>query len=242
MIYWNGDKYYSLLKDAGLIQGLWGTYPKRKVSVLGNFGRGFIQSFAIVTRNAISIYDKVGTNFSKMNIPVLEKIPIISELSNEFPERFAIETKDIDLLRKLISEGKKVSWLRPDLFTQAHYLGLLNFEHVFLDAFLNTHIVLPTGEVRLSEEFVKSAHGKGWRIKYSNRIGFNLKDIRDRINWKLFYRNRWRRGLRSPKIKNGFISKNLATNIYNVFSITYLIWRQSKLNVKTVQSKTVPKD
>jgi hypothetical protein len=242
MIYWNGDKYYALVKDAGLIQAVWGTYPKRTAGSFSRLGRGFIQSFSIVTRNAISIYEKIGTSPSGGDIQVSEKIPIVSELSNEFPERFAIETKDIDLLRKLISEGKKVSWLRPDLFTQANYLGLLNFEHVFLDAFLNTHIVLPTGEVRLSEEFVKSAHGKGWVIKYSKRIGFNLKDIRDRINWKVLYACRWKRGLRSPKLTNGFISKNLATNIYNVFSITYLIWRQSKLNVKTVQSKTAPKD
>jgi len=139
------------------------------------------------------------------------------------------------LLRELIARGKKVSWFEPDLYTQAHYLGLLNFEHVFLDAYINTHVILPTGEIKEADDIVKFS--KDWMaIKGSNKIGFNVHMISKRLNFKEIMARSSTTRDGKPMLKNSFI------NIYNILSITYLIWRQSKQNVMIAKDKTVPKD
>jgi hypothetical protein len=230
MIFWDGSKMFVPLRDGGAVQGVFFDYRvgkfNRNLKALG--GRGLIERFAIGFRSEIVFMDRLPTNDKFRRQIVVDRIPIVSEHAENFPERFAIRTKNIDLLRELISQGKKVSWFFPDIYTQANYLGLLSFEHVFIDPVVNTHVVYPNGEIKEASEavYTVACRGKNWGIQYSRKIGFNMGDIHKRIDWRGMARRRWRR--KQAPIKN-FLNKEMMVNLYNIFSITYLIWRQSKL-------------
>ena len=252
MIYWKGNRMSNLLYDAAVIQAKYLDYTP---SWHNEFARSksFVEEMGLVFNSSIGIIDdfnyinflgwnkrhgfagKAGKNLLFPSFR--ESIPIVSELSNDFPNRFAIRTRNIDLLRNLIAQGKKVSWLEPDLYTQANYLGILNFEHVFLDPYINTHIIYPSGEIVEAKEAVHKDIYGWWKIKHSKMIGFNLKDVHDRINWKVYNRVRKMRGLSSSA--GGFISEPVVVNLYNVFSLTYLIWNQSRLDAMTAKKRTV---
>jgi len=236
MIFWNGEKIYRIIRDAAMIEGAYFPYKSGVIGLVKFLGGGnFTRNFAIIFKSKILIYEK--TFFFKK---VTEKIPIVSEFEKieNFPDKFAIKTKNIDLLRELISRGKKVCWYDPDLFTQAHFLGILNFEHVFLNPYINTHVILPSGDVALAEDYVKKST-YSWVLKGSVIIGFHVSDVKERINWSKYNRNRY---LKGQKVINRYLSKQATVNLYNIFSLTYLIWRQSKLNVTTVTKKTAIKE
>lgn len=242
MIFWNGNKIFAIIRDGAVIQGCYFHYHgKNIVSRMKNFGgRRFIERFAIVFKSNIVFYNKFTINWR--NTRSVERIPIISEFEEigNFPERFAIRTKNIDLLRELISMGKKVSWLEPDVYTQANFLGILSFEHVFIDPYINTHIIFPTGEVKLAEDVVHMKRKGQWEIKGAKKIGLNLADVYARISWDKYNRARFKR--KKISSKPCFIGKEMAINLYNIFSLTYLIWQQTKLNAMTAKKKIVHKE
>lgn len=246
MIFWEGGKIYKYLRDAGLIEACYFDYRiagfnKGLRQPMG--GRGLIQYFASVFRSSIGIYNKLPIGTSRYNRPHLDdKLPLVSEYIpfNEFPQRFAVRTKNIDLLRELIASGRKVSWYEPDVFTQAHWLGILDFENVFINPYINSHIIYPTGEVVTVEEGLHKNKVGIWTIKHAKKIGCNFIDIADRINWKELGYNRWKKKTVNPN--NYFITKELAVNLYNIFSITYIIWRQGKLNATIAKKRIAHRD
>ena len=241
MIFWQGGKIFSLIRDAAVIECAYFDYSPELITFLSTVGVGFVRIIAIKHRSDLVFYNRVGSfgNRKRLKLKRLYSIPIVSEFAEEFPERFAIKTKNIDLLRELIAQGKKVSWLDVDIYTEAHFLGILNFEHVFIDPYINTHVVFPTGEVVTLKEGVKF-NTYGYCIKYSKLIGFNRKDIHNRIDWKAYNKSRWFKG--KSYTTTGYVVPQLAANLYNIFSITYLIWRQSKLNAMSAKKRIAQKD
>ncbi len=253
MIYWKGNKLHSLLYDGGVIQAKYLDYTPLWQNEFA-IGRAFVEEMGIAFNSEIKLTDKSNyisfrrvskkkiknNNFRKLvKISFRESIPLVSDNLDidDFPNRFAIKTKNIDLLRELISRGKKVTWFEPDLYTQANYLGILNFEHVFLDPYINTHIIFPSGEAVPEKEVVHKIMNGSWSIKYSKLIGFNIKDVHDRINWKVYNALRYRKNLSYSG--GGFFSEPVIVNLYNIFSLTYLIWKQSQLNVMTAKKRIV---
>jgi hypothetical protein len=238
MIFWDGSKIAGILRNVLFVEGICYRYKGRNLLSYYFQNKGFARTVAHIYRNVILFYDDF-TNRS--NIKYDDKIPIVSEYEDieMFPERFAIKTKNIDLIRELIARGKRVSWLYPDLFTQAHYLGIFNFEHVFLDPYINTHIIFPTGEVFKSKDVLHFTK-EMWQVKYAKKIGLNLADIYNRIDWKKYWKIRVKNKRRVER--KCFMGRNMVTNFYNVFSLTYIIWQQSKQNAMTAKNKTVPKD
>jgi len=245
MIFWDGSKIHKTLCQATLIECVYYNYKaghKHPYAKVG--GKYFLNYFAVIFKSSIVIYDKLpytGVREHK-KARVFDKIQIIKDTESieNFPDRFAIETKNIDLLRQLISIGKKVSWLNPDIFTQANYLGILNFEHVFIDPYMDTHIIFPTGEIFQTDEVLNKNRVGSWKIKHMKKIGINLKDIHNRIDWRGANISRIKKGWECSR--GGFVGKSKMVNIYNVFSITYMIWRQSKLNVMNARRKIAQKD
>lgn len=249
MIFWNGQRILMNLVKTACVEAIYFNYSKvNPFGVTGRRNDGIFPMFmtlyqGVVFRNRICVFElryKGSTDKKRIIRKATFTIPIINENSDCFPDRFAIRTKNIDLLRNLISEGKKVTWLDVDVYTQANWLGILDFEHVFIDPYINTHVIFPTGEVVKSEEAFHRNKFGGWNIKYAKKIGFYLKDLHLRINWKSRSRYRKKIGKKADGIK--YIPIEAATNFYNINSLTYLIWQRSKLNAMNVKKKIVLKE
>lgn len=237
MIFWNGNRMANLILDGICPEAIYYNYVGRHIRSKVYCIRRAAMFRAFVYKNFITIYN----SFSPKRIHYIDRIPVMSDTTNidDFPDRFAIKTKNIDLLRELIARGKRVSWIDPDLFTQAHFLALLNFEHVFLDPYINTHIIFPTGKVVKSEEALHVNALGQWTIRYAKRIGFNLRFIIRRIDWKSYRKSRFKK---KKHDMGGPFGRAMVTNFYNIYSLTYLVWRQSKPNVMIAKKKIVPKE
>ena len=245
MIFWKGNKIYDILIQSVCPECIYFDYT-HKGYLKDKFPRGFTRYYAFVHRNRILISEYLSPrikviNKKKAKRPI-EIIDFVDENSETFPEKFAIRTKNIDLLRRLISMGKKITWVEPDIYTQAHYLGILNFDHVFIDPYINTHVVYPTGEVVPAKNALSYNKGlRSFKIKFMKKLGFVPYALYSRINWNGYKKARWKNKKKYAGIF-GFIGKEMAVNLYNVLSITYLIWQRSKLNVMTVKEKLVHKE
>jgi hypothetical protein len=237
MIFWNGNRIANLILDGICPEAMYYNYVGRSIYSNVYHIRKAAMFRAFVYRNFVIIYN----SFVQKKTNYIDKIPIVSDTTDidDFPDRFAIKTKNIDLLRELIARGKKVSWIDPDLFTQAHFLALLNFEHVFLDPYINTHIIFPTGKVVKSEDVLHVTAIGMWTIRYAKRIGFNLKFISGRIDWRSYRISRLKKKKHDT---SGPLGRAMVTNFYNIYSLTYLVWRQSKPNVMIAKKKIAPKE
>lgn len=230
MIFWDSSRIFRYVVDMFQPEAIALNYDVRGPSFLGVMGGvGLVRYFGFLHRNSFVIYDKLrSTKEINTYQRAIERIPIVSEDCNDFPESFAIRTKNIELLRELIAQGKKVTWLFPDVYTQAHYLGLLNFHHVVINPIINTHVIYPTGEAVPIKDAIKWLPSGYTHIKYESKIGFHLDECIKRFNWTK---------VRKPKKSLGHIYSELAANLYNMYSLTYLIWRQGKSNAMTVKKK-----
>jgi hypothetical protein len=118
----------------------------------------------------------------------------------------------------------------------------LNFDHVFIDPYINTHVVYPTGEVIPAEDALSyDKNLRSFKIKFMKKLGFVPYALYSRINWNGYKKSRWKNKKKYSGVF-GFIGKEMAVNLYNVLSITYLIWQRSKLNAMTVKEKLVHKE
>jgi hypothetical protein len=217
--------------------------------------RMFIQNIVIVENNEVKIYNEASFGKSyyisgrKSIEESIEKMPVVSEYTplDDFPDKFAIRTSNIDLLRELIARGKKITWISPDIIKFASILAILPFEHLLIDQTIGRHAILPTGEaVRVKifyaskEEFDKEFMGI-WRnhVSFAREIGFYAGDLKKRINFKVNdnkSRIMFAKGERYSK--NGI--KFLMLDYYNILSITYMICKKSCIAMTA--KKSVPKD
>lgn len=205
----------------------------------------FKKSGVCFVKNAIDVHNgklffrEIGNRFywiDKGSIPIVdENIPI-----DDFPDQFAIKTRNVDLLRELIARGKKITWIEPDLLSFVPDIVNIPFEHLLLDPFITDHIVLPTGKVKKTvcapkddDEF-KFLPFKS-PPKYADLIGFSFKGFKSRFEYTIIIRP----GKKDIIFRRMSIWLLLA--YYNILSITYMLC-QKKLTAIVAKEKTAPKD
>jgi hypothetical protein len=154
----------------------------------------------------------------------------------EMPEHVLIKTKNLDFIRQLFREGKRVSWYEPDIARFARYFVQFDFEHLFIRLFTFHGIVYPTGEtLPEKDEFGKynfnfdKENRKQYRItKWQRKIGYHRKALDERVNKYWMYRLehiKYSKGIAAsfkPRIRGHYLLW-----YYNMLSLTYMICNKS---------------
>jgi hypothetical protein len=161
----------------------------------------------------------------------------------EMPEHVLIKTDNLDFIRKLFREGKRVSWYEPDIERFARYFVQFDFEHLFIRLFNFHGVVYPTGEIlpekdefgNYSFNFDKENRKQYRWMKWQKIIGYHRKALDERVNKYALYRRAHIR--RSMGIRDQFkprISGHYLLWYFNMLSLTYMICNKSIVaNAKT---------
>jgi len=230
-----GEKKNTIL---GVLQGL-----------LSIGGSGFLNYVSLIDKEKIEIYR---TWKSKTAIK-REELFFVNESSDleKIPKSVVVETENIEFMRELFARGLKVSWFRPNLFKNSHWLSIFNFHHIFVKPAIirdSLKVVLPdTRIVKLvmkKEEEVDSScmYFKSRKLaKYKKLIGYRRTGMKKHFD--MFYVAR--RNIRliekgAPISNNEKISVQIFNDYFNILSITYIVWRQS--TVMNATKKSAPKD
>lgn len=200
-------------------------------------GAMFIKHTIVIEDNVVSIYKKGDVFFKQRKEKYfIESFPVVSEYTpiDEFPDKFAIRTENIELLRELIARGKKITWITPDIIKFISSVVSLPFENLFIDPFIGEYAILPTGEARTVKMLPSDTQKKDYdfsRIRrvpvvFSKTIGFHPIDFLDRVDF-----NRVLRTLKYDFARKGkhldYINNYLILAYYNILSITYMICKKS---------------
>jgi len=287
MIFWRIGKKLPLLARTMRLQSLCVdattdlSYSKTKLDNIKTVkamifricGPCFLQHVAIIYDKKIVIHGiekSSGASFFKED-NILDEIPFYRNvtfdmLEEDLPNRLAVETTDIEVIRELIARGKKVSWFSNNLEFGSNFPGLFDFEHLFLNDFAGGGVILPDGVKRkirarrykknftypfdpdkhifFSMKFYRfSLLGGLWR-----EIGFYPKKLLNYTDRYYLIKNRSRLK-RQGKISY-YVNDKKDTTFNNqwmqistliILSITYMVWKRSNC-VTIAKRKTVKKE
>jgi len=224
-------------------------------------GPCFLERVAIAKKKEICIYEikeSCAVKFFKED-NLLERIPfyrnmtfdMLKEDVDNLPNRLAVETTDIRVIRELVARGKKLSWFSTDLSFGGNFPGMFNFEHLFLSNKSSGGVVLfPDGNTKK----IFASRYKKYMINFDEKehVFFNLTYSKlhllnnlDKIlgyyphkiryytdkkrmviaRWKL--RNLGKLHKKIEKVKDlSFNSLYMQISMVNILSVTYMVWKQ----------------
>lgn len=235
-------------------------------------GPCFLQKIAILYEKKVVIHDIKESNavdfFKKDNISAV--IPLFRNftfdmLDQDLPNRLAVETSDIRVIRELIARGKKISWFSMDLAFGGNFPGLFDFEYLFLNDFAGGGVILPDG---IKRKIRARRYKKNFTYPFDHdkHVFFSIKYYRFFLPnklWKrigyypkkfLYYADRYymiksrcilkRKGKISYYVndKTDLIFNNLGMQItiLIILSVTYMVWKRS--NCVTTVKKPATKE
>jgi len=255
------------------------SYTDKKVKSIKNVkgiifricGPCFLQKVAMLYEKKVVIHDIKESNavdfFKKDNIS--DEIPLYRNftfdmLDDNLPKRLVVETKDIRVIRELIARGKKVSWFAESLEFGGNFPGLFDFEHLFVNAYSGTGLLLPDGVVR---KIRTRRYKKNFTYPFDpdKHVFFSMKAYRFSLLgnvWKeigfypkkfLYYVDRYylikNRAILKRKGKISYYVENKKNTIFNnmkmqlsiiiVLSVTYMVWK--RLNCVTIAKRRIVK-
>lgn len=258
MIFWRGTVISSFLIECVCVESVFSYYgeafSKRIPSLKVLFPitqRAFKQEHfthrrGLVFKSKIIVFSR--NMFPKDLTITRYDIPIVSEYDNIdlFPNRLAIQTDNVDLIRELIARGHKVSWLLPDILKNLSYIVTLPVEHLFLDAYIPGHAATITGEcwpTNLAKDAVaKEGYINDYlRPKFADEIGYYPADILKRLNRQNYFFYRRKKHLEDNKTGGHFtfenmLSPSLLMCYYTILTITYMLCKTS--TVTTAPKRT----
>ncbi|MDD4354207.1 MAG: hypothetical protein PHN56_07185 [Candidatus Nanoarchaeia archaeon] len=209
----------------------------------------FVKTVTIVENNVVSIYGLKGMLIDKNKL--LEEFPVIDDKTpiDDFPEKFAIRTDNIDLIRELSARGKKITWLDPDIIKFPSILAAIPFEHLLINPMVGEYAILPTGESKTAVLMNKKKVNKdvdfsrinNSKVLFSRQIGFSVHDFNRRINFKQLLSGKIFSIIGTNKKLDLFNNNYLKLAYYNILSITYMICKKNYI-ATNAQKNLVNKD
>lgn len=184
----------------------------------------------------------------KLDAEEYDRIPIVSEYTKlkNFPERFAIKTENIDLIRELIAAGKRITWIDVNIIRFAPYLGIFRFENLVIDPCVFPFVIRPNGvvskiELRDNHYWLDGVRSqKLSKMKHAKLIGFNSKFMLSRKRLGGLGR---RAGIAKAIVSTGYPPKSSTADnsfYFNIQSITYMVWQLK--NATTAKKNHVRKE
>lgn len=184
----------------------------------------FVKHIATEFTNRVGIHRdfKIGTVSlmgGKRSGATTEYIPLLGEFEDlsRYPQRFVIQTDNLDLVRELIARGHQLSWYDPDIMKFAHMFPQLKLEHLFLNAWCGRNIILPTGEVKAVTQRIIY-----FRFPAMKKVGYSLPGLYSNFALYASYKGRAKR-----KKRTSLVSHTNQLNYYNILSITYMLCKKS---------------
>jgi hypothetical protein len=197
----------------------------------------FVKHIATEFKDRIGIHCnfKIGTHYmagGKRSGATTEYIPLLGEFEDlsRYPQRFAIRTDNLDLVRELIARGHQLSWYDPDIMKFAHMFPQLKIEHLFLHAWCGRNIILPTGDVKAVTQ-----RRRYFRFPDAKKVGYSFRGLYSNYVLYASYKGRAKLGKRTS-----LVSHSNQLIYYNILSITYMLCKKSIVTNAT--RKTALKD
>jgi len=236
-------------------------------------GPCFLQKIAMLYEKKVVIHDIIESNavdfFKKDNIS--DEIPLYRNFTfdmlkenDNLPKRLVVETKDIEVIRELIARGKKLSWFAESLEFGSNFPGLFDFEHIFVNAYSGTGLLLPDGKVR---KIRTRRYKKNFTYPFDpeKHVFFNMRYYRFALLegvWRelgfyprkfLYYVDRYylikNRAILKEKGKISYYVEDKKNTVFNnmkmqisiliVLSVTYMVWK--RLNCVTIAKRKIVK-
>lgn len=147
----------------------------------------------------------------------------------KLPEHVALNFDDIEVIRKLYYDGKKISWVVQDLRKSASFLFMYEFENLIINPF-ETVLIHPDGTTTFYKSFEdffipwKENLGKIGLFKdekNSRKKGFSKSWIMENILFDSYY-YKFKRKMGYKKVR---ISSYIKIAWYNITSIYYGIYK-----------------
>lgn len=259
MIFWNGEKG----KAAFLIQLAYadnvcfkinkGKIKKKSIVSIGTSAGGYkvTKHVCTVVDDIISVYLIAHKENGLKKFIFLKEYKIYKD-NEEIPddvESVVVQTDNLDKIRKLVEDGRKVSWYEPKLSRFYKYLAQFNFEHLFINLFNESLVLDICGSSKpLKDEFGKNnfilnngVFKQYISVKNEQTIGYRARDLRVRSNRtylsKMQY-YRWLKGGEDNRSKKGRLRGVYFLWYHNFLVFNYFICRKSIATIVQKNAKT----